>query len=66
MMLALELRQEQTIIIDTSRRDALENALLTIESLSDELYFAEAAEIKEFLAEAYSATEKALDGMEAG
>lgn len=52
------------IVIDTKKRDALENALLTLDSLADDLLFDEADEVVRHINEAFCATDRALARME--
>lgn len=53
------------LVVDTRKRDALENALSTLDSLADDLDFDAAAGVVYQINEAYRATEKALSEMEA-
>jgi len=52
------------LVIDTRKRDALENVLLTLDSLADDLMFDEADEVVSLINKAYFAAERVLNEME--
>lgn len=57
-------RNLELVVVDTRKRDALENALFTLDSLADDLMFDEANEVVHQINKAYAAAEKALAEME--